>query len=246
MKLPMIKITLGLLVAVCMTSMPVTAYQYSMTSVYVYDNPPPGSSLPYANEIHTTVRNWLTGAPGWTERFYEFNPYVEDTDFGSQNSGYQGLDEADLHYHFGHGININGESHVKYKDYPNSDLVRGDVYKKWDLTNKWVIFDACEVLANLQWGGALKYSHGILGFSTEKTPSPALPDNFLRYSIDNDYTLGASWKHATQDIYPSGVTARVVFDTQDQLQNDHLSGQGYVAPNENPDDDVIYYDEWTC
>jgi len=245
MKLRILVITGLILVLLTVITIPVSAYEYSMTSVSVYNNPPPGSALPYANEIHNNVQSWLTGA-GWTQRFYEFNPYVEDTDFGSQNSGYQGLDEADLHYHFGHGINVNGETRVEYQDYPNSYLERGEVYKKWDLTNKWVVLDACEVLANLQWGSALKTSHGILGFSTEKTPDPNLPDRFFRELITYDDTIGYSWKRATLDTYGGSVTARVVFDTQNQLLYDHLSGQGTVQPNENPDDNTIYYDEWTC
>lgn len=41
-----------------------------------------------------------------------------------------------------------------------------------------------------------------------------------------------------------GTLVRVVFDTNDQLQNDHLPGHGTVAGSETLDDDTIYYDYW--
>ncbi|PKL57745.1 MAG: hypothetical protein CVV34_05910, partial [Methanomicrobiales archaeon HGW-Methanomicrobiales-5] len=90
--------------------------------------------------------NWLGGSAGWSQRFYDQDGNVNDLDFGSQDSGYQGLDEAELHYHFGHGDLVSGETYVAYSNYPSSSLARGDVYKKWDATNKWVIFDACYAL----------------------------------------------------------------------------------------------------
>lgn len=37
---------------------------------------------------------------------------------------------------------------------------------------------------------------------------------------------------------------RVIFDTNDQLVNDHLPGQGTVAGSELIDDDTIYWNEW--
>jgi hypothetical protein len=218
--------------------------KFSMTNVEWYDTS--DDLFPWGRNVCNVVSNWMIGSAGWSQRFYDRDGDVNDLDFGSQNSGYQGLDEAEFHYHFGHGDLLSGETYVDYSNYPTSSLTRGDVYKKWDETNKWVVFDACYVLANLQWGGALKYSHGILGFSTEKTVSTDLPDQFLRNCIDYDYTIGYSWKRATQDIYDPDDTARVIFDTESQLLNDHMSGQGYVAPNENPDDDTVYYDSWSC
>ena len=53
------------------------------------------------------------------------------------------------------------------------------------------------------------------------------------------------WQYATQDIlYQDGTLVRVIFDTNDQLVNDHLPGQGTVAGSELIDDDIIYWDEW--
>ncbi len=231
------------LILLSFLSVPVSAYQYSITNVEWYDNSE--DLYPFGTGVANAVKNRLNGA-GWSQRFYETDYNVDDYDFGYSQSGYQGLDEAEFHYHFGHGINVLGETHIEYSRFPNGDLVRGEVYKKWDSVNKWVVIDACHILANLQWGGALKYSHGILGFSTLEAAYTELPDKFLRNCIDYDYTIGYAWQQATQEVFGSDVTARVIFDTQTQLLNDHLSGQGYVAPNENPDDDVIYYDSWTC
>ncbi|OPY36104.1 MAG: PKD domain protein [Methanoregula sp. PtaU1.Bin051] len=221
---------------------------YSMTSVTLYTNASYYPSLPNGQAMHDTIQNWLTGTPGWSESFYQENTEVEDTDFGTQNSGYQGLDETVLHYHYGHGgIGENGETYLPYTYWPSGNLTRDEVYKKWDLTNKWVVFDACNVLSNLQWGGALKYSHGILGFYTEKTPSVDLPDRFLQNCIDNDYTIAYAWRDATEKTYyGSGIVARVIFDTDEQLNNDHLAGQGMIAADEYPDDDTVYWSEWTC
>lgn len=237
-------ICLGILSFLILLANPALAYQYSMTNVEWYDSSP--DLYPGGTNVCNVVSSWLGGGAGWSQRFYDRDSNVNDLDFGSQNTGYQGLDEAEFHYHFGHGLNVLGVTEVEYYDYPWSQLIIGDVYKKWDATNKWVVFDACHILANLQWGGALKYSHGILGFSTLKTVSTDLPDRFMRHCIDNDYTISYAWQRATQDTYGSDITARVIFDTETQLNNDHLSGQGYVAPNENPDDDTIYYSDWAC
>ncbi len=226
---------------------PVVRPSYSMTSVTIYTNASTFPSLPYRSEMHNAIRNRLTGSPGWSELFFQEETAVDDSDFGTQNSVYHGLDEADLHYHYGHGgISQEGSTYLPYTYWPNGDLNRNDVNKKWDLINRWVVFDACSVLTDLQWGQALRYSHGILGFSTQKTPTVDLPDRFLQNCIDNDYTIAYSWRRATEDIFSSDVTARVIFDTQDQMNNDHLTGQGTVAANEFPDDDVVYWAEWTC
>ncbi|MCK9591069.1 MAG: DUF6345 domain-containing protein [Methanoregula sp.] len=139
---------------------------------------------------------------------------------------------------------------VQYANYPNSYLTKDEVYKKWGTSlytpNKWVILDACWVLADLQWGGTLKHSHGILGFATYKyTHEESLTSVFMGHCIDNDYPISLAWKIATQDVlHNDPTTVRVIFDTEDQLQNDHLPGQGYVSASEITDDDIVYYSEW--
>ena len=84
--------------------------------------------------------------------------------------------------------------------------------KNWELNNEWVMLHSCKVLEEDdigRWGGALVYSHMILGFATITYADPALPD------------------------------------TEDQLWNDHLWGQGIVASDEYPDDNIVYYVMWT-
>jgi len=244
MQLRTLGISIMILAIVCIIfSPPVSAYQFSMTSSTVYLDAATYPSLPYITDMHNTIYNWLTGSPGWTERFYETSYYVDDTDFGTTG---QGLNQDELHYHYGHGGNDGSHNYLPFQNWPTTSLYHSEVYKKWDAVSKWVILDACSVLADTDWGAALKYSHGLLGFTSEKTPSTDLPDRFLRNAIDNDYTISYSWQHATQDTYDSSVTARVIFDTNDQLQNDHLSGQGTVAANEASDDNTVYVSTWTC
>jgi hypothetical protein len=244
MQLRRIKIPLLVLVILCaVITSPVAAYQFSMTSSTVYYQASTYPSLPYATEMHNTVSNWLTGTPGWTQTFYHTSGYVDDTDFGTTGMG---LNQAELHYHYGHGGNDGTHTYLPFLNWPTTSLYHSEVLKKWDATNKWVILDACGVLTDTDWGGALKYSHGLLGFTSNKTPSTDLPDRFLRNTIDNDYTISYSWQRATQATYDPPVTARVIFDTNDQLQNDHLSGQGSVAANEAVDDNTIYVSTWAC
>ena len=219
-----------------------------MTSVTIYTNASVYPSLPYREEMHSTIQNWLTGTPGWSEQFYASNTEVEDTDFGTQDSGYIGLDDAVLHYHYGHGgIDDNEHTYLPYTYWPNDRLTHDEVNKKWDTTNKWVVMDACHLLSDPDWEKPLKYSHGILGFITEKAPSVDLPNRFLQNCIDNDYTISYAWQRATEVTYlNSGYVAGVRFDTMSQLTGDHLPGQGTVMVDEYPDDDYTYSSTWTC
>lgn len=67
----------------------------------------------------------------------------------------------------------------------------------------------------------------------------------MGHCIDNNYGISYAWQLATTDIlYGNNQLVRVVFDTEDQLQNDHLPGQGTVSSSEIIDDDTIYYSEW--
>jgi hypothetical protein len=55
-----------------------------------------------------------------------------------------------------------------------------------------------------------------------------------------------AWQRATQDVLkPEHTTVRVIFDTEEQVNNDHLPGHGYVSASEITDDDIVYYSEWT-
>ena len=228
---------------------------YSMTNIENFDTL--SDLYPEGSNTYTNVTNWLTGTPGWTQLFYDTDSNVDDTDFATNGAG---LNNADLHYHFGHGdyVYISGtwKGIVPYSNYqsndPNSYLIKDSVYKKWgaevDSRNKWVVLDACWVLADLQWGAALKHSHGILGFASYKYPhsDKALSAYFLQNCIDNNYPVSYAWQRATQDVLqPEHTTVQIIFDTEEQLQTDHLPGQGTISASEVNDDDIVYFSNWT-
>ncbi|MFA4878087.1 MAG: DUF6345 domain-containing protein [Methanoregula sp.] len=231
------------LITLCVITLPVSAYQFSMTNIENFNSLP--NLYPYGTNSHAYVYNWLAGQ-GWSQRFYETNSNVDDTDFATSG---EGLNNVDLHYHFGHGDYIGTSTQVQYSNYPTSSLTTVDVYKKWGQglisPNKWVVLDACWVLRDLQWGGALRNSHGILGFASTKNVNANLPSSFLQHCIDNDYTISYSWQRATQTVLAgNNHLVRVIFDTPDQLSNDHLPGHGTVASSEIVDDNTVYYAEW--
>jgi len=104
--------------------------------------------------------------------------------------------------------------------------------------------DACWVLQDDQWGGALKYSHGILGFATDKNVNANLPNIFLQDCMAN-YPIATSWELATKYVlHGNNHLVKVIFDTQNQLSNDHLPGHGTVEAMEMPDDNTVYTAEW--
>ncbi|HNX18085.1 MAG TPA: hypothetical protein PKM50_07140 [Methanoregula sp.] len=69
---------------------------------------------------------------------------------------------------------------------------------------------------------------------------PAHDEGMTPMSIQTIYST------ITQDTYNSSVTAREIFDTNDQLQNDHLSDHGSVAAKEAVDDNTVYISTWAC
>jgi hypothetical protein len=222
-----------------------SAYSYSITNIENYswlsDLSPDGT------EIANKVQYWLGTETGWTEEFYHKDSAVNKEDFGSSNSGYQGLDESDFHWHIGHGLWDNMD--IALSDYspwnPWATVDSGDVWGKWDLNNEWVVFQSCYVLGDPFWGAALKYSHMLLGFQTISYADSNLPEKFFEYAIDYDWPVLDAYKKATILTFGSDVEATAFVDTQEQL-NDHLWGQGYVAPDEYPDDSSAYYYHWNC
>ncbi len=237
-----------------------TAYTYSITNVedYKYSSTylGPEDLTPWGSLESNVVKNWLQKV-GWTEEFYHANSSVTKSDFGTSNVGYEGLDGADFHFHTGHGYrnDLTGGTWLALWDYhpvlnPSSVIGPDDVADKWDLNNEWVFISACNVLSEPnRWGSALKYSHMILGFSTATYTSTTLVDEFFRAAIDWDWTITQAYYHATIEAYgghEDTIKAVIVADTLEQYNNDHLWGQGYVAPDEYPDDDTVWYAEWTC
>jgi len=208
---------------------------------------------PLGTEVGDTVASTLNSA-GWVQKFYHKDYFVTEQDFGILDAPLnQGLDESILHYHFGHGSKDRGLVLVKPNEIGDIPLVPRDflqpiqVANKWDYKNKWVIFDACELVGDPRWRNALVTSHGILGFQTPKTPDSQLPSRFFQYAMNEDRTVGDAWIQATQDLYyKTGIIAAYRFDNKDQLDRDHLPGHGEMAPDEYPDDYSTYYWQWEC
>ena len=105
----MIVVTALLVFAVLCLAQPAASYdddltaEYSVTTLddyhYINDFDPPYG----ANYVYPKTKYWLHDVVSWSEEFYWYNNSVWQTDFGTQTSGYKGLDEADYHIHFGHG-----------------------------------------------------------------------------------------------------------------------------------------------
>jgi len=207
--------------------------------------------------IGTAVGNnvaLILNSAGWIQKFYHKDYTATEQDFGTLDApSYQGLDESILHYHFGHGSKTKGLALVKQNEIgdlplvPRNYLLPIQVANKWDYKNKWVIFDACELVGDPRWQDALVSSHAILGFKSEKTPDSRLPVRFFHYAIDEDKTVADAWYLATKDIYrDSKIIAAYRFDNTDQLNYDHLPGHGEIAFDEYPDDSSSRYWQWTC
>ena len=222
--------------------------EYSVTTIDVEDLAPDGQ------EIYEKVEYWLKDHADWTEHFHEVNESVDESDFGTCNSGYQGLDEADFHYHTGHGCVDHEEddrTEICLHDWQAGenigDVRAQEVAYKWDEDNEWVIIHSCHVLHDHDdWEDALKYSHAVMGFETITYLDSELPDKFFEYAINDDMTVYQAYRAATIDTFGSDVTAGVIFDTDEQKDNDHLWGEGVVMPDEYPDDDEYYHDSWNC
>ncbi len=221
------------------------SFTYSVTNIEQYDWL--SDLYPYGTEIANEVRYWLGTKAGWTEKFYHKDSEVTKEDFGTSNIGYQGLDESDFHWHTGHGLWANYDIALSsYSPWnPWATVDSNDVRKKWDLENEWVVIQSCYVLGDPAWRDSLKYSHMIMGFSIVTYANSSFPETFFKYAIDYDWSIFDAFKKATILSFGSDVEAVIYVDSQDQLR-DHLHGQGYVAPDEYPDDDLTFYYSWNC
>jgi hypothetical protein len=225
------------------------AVEYSVSTIEDYSDSILGD-LCDGQAAYNALENTLHDDAGWTEKFYEVNDSVDEPDFGTSNSGYQGLDGADFHYHLGHGIDNSGTEVCLHDWWPwNNAAVRAsDVADKWDEDNEWVILQSCHILADHDdWKHALKHSHALMGFESGSYSDAALVNNFMANAVGNDaMTVYDAYRAATEDAFGSDVTAVVIFDTDGQFYNDHLWGEGVVMPDEYLDDDYWKYDSWNC
>jgi hypothetical protein len=247
-----IAMAMVILASVLVAIVPVAnAYEYSVTTIEDYsDSEWLGNLDPWGQLNYDKIEYWFHDQAGWTEHFWEKNDSVDEPDFGTSNSGYQGLDEADFHYHFGHGVNDIGSEIALHNWAPGwnyADVRAEDVHKKWDSDNKWVLIDCCHVLESYDdWAGALKYSHAILGFASTTYTTTGVSDRFGRNVIQNDMTIYDAYYAATIDTHGSDVIGAAIFDNEEQKNKDHLWGQGEVAADESPDDDEYWYYSWSC
>jgi hypothetical protein len=210
----------------------------------------PGSLYPWGSLDHAVVQNWLENKSGWSNAFYDTENSVTQADFGTND---QGLNNAVFHYHMGHGhtdlLLDNGAvlpwSYIVLSGWPNptSAIHPDDVRKKWGGKNKWVFIDSCNVLVDKQWGGALNTSHGILGYSSFVYTSTDLPNAFFYNAITRNESVVQSYYEATMTS-GAGPTATIIFATPEQIYHDHLPGHGTIAPDESPDNNVVYYADW--
>jgi len=226
--------------------------EYSATIIEDYsDSLWLGDLDPYGQESYDILEDVLHDRFHWTEKFHEMDDSVDEPDFGTSNSGYQGLDEADFHYHFGHGYDDIGTEICLHNWLPGlnyADVRAQDVEYKWDEDNEWVIIHSCEVLKDHDdWEHALKYSHAVMGFETDVYMAPCLINNFLVQAIDYDMTVYQAYRVGTKYAFDNpNIIAAVIFDNEEQALNDHLWGQGVVMPDEYPDDNDYWHYSWTC
>ena len=223
--------------------------EYSVSTIEDYSDSILGD-ICGGQAAYNALENTLHDNAGWTEKFYKVNDSVDKTHFGTSNSGDQGLDGADFHYHLGHGYNDIGTELCLHDWLPGwnyADVRAQDVEYKWDEDNEWVLLHSCHILADHgDWKHALKHSHALMGFESGSYSDAALVNNFLANAVDDDMTVYDAYRKATKDTFGSDVTAAVIFDTDGQYYNDHLWGEGEVMPDEYLDDDYWKYYSWNC
>jgi hypothetical protein len=225
--------------------------EYSVTIIEDYSDSLFLGDLTRGQESYDALVEYIRDNAHWTERFHEVDDSVDEPDFGTSNSGYQGLDGADFHYHFGHGYDDWG-TEICLHDWapgPNiADVRAQDVEYKWDEDNEWTIIHSCVVLDDWEdWKHALKYSHAVMGFETDVYMHEAVINNFLVYAIYGDYTVYDAYYWGTKiGFNDPNIIAVAIFDNEEQKNNDHLWGHGVVMPDEYPDDGDYWYYSWTC
>jgi len=225
--------------------------EYSVTIIEDYSDSSWFGGLTRGQESYDALVEYIRDDAHWTERFYEPDDSVDEPDFGTSNSGYQGLDEADFHYHFGHGSDFTNPNSIALHDfspwYSDTYVVAGEVWKKWDEDNEWTIIHSCYILDDHDdWKHALKYSHALMGFESSVPMHECVINNFLYYAINYDYTVYQAYRQGTIYAFGSDVTAAAIFDNVEQKNNDHLWGEGEVMLDEYPDDGDYWHGSWNC
>lgn len=186
------------------------------------------------------IMDALDNTAGWHLNLYHNDSNISKIDFGTNGEG--GLRDSTLHWHIGHGYGNGG------LELPNNQAVQPDeLEKKWGGNNKWVFLHSCEALENEgDWGNTLETTHGIFGFKTSVEANPNLGPAFFEYAMDGRRSLLDAYSNATMDLFDTDVTARVIFDTEDQIYGDHLPVYGTIESDESPDDNYYFELNWTC
>jgi hypothetical protein len=247
---------------------------FSITNAWVYDTAP-YSRISDGDDYIENVNTELKAA-GWSEAF----PMIIGTDvtkaqFGvTPKSSDKTLNDATLHWHFGHGSfpNESGNTAIVLKKInPSSPILEqnalysSEITTKWGGKNKWVVLQTCSVLKDKSWGKVLGTTHGIFGFYTPSSTATSLPTKFLK-NATSGRTLYDSWKRATEAEYrntdqptqfdkngsvdfihnTTDTFAAVIFKTKDQRENDHLPGTGIIALDGDPDNTTSVMTVWNC
>lgn len=197
----------------------------------------PGWPQQYENVSITTKANaeaisFHLLKDGWTQVFWDNDTDVTKQDFGTDGGG---LDNAALHFHFGHGDAEwfgFGSSFIVLTN--NSTIVSTDVKGKWGYKNKWVFLDSCEILRDDSWGSAFNGTHGIFGFASQQKSGPLLIDEFYVYATSPQYKypLSKAFLNASKDAVHDGAIAKIIFKNYEQMETDHLPGYGPIAPDD--------------
>jgi PKD repeat protein len=197
-----------------------------------------------ADDISYWVYKVLHDDNHWQNIFWKKESEVTKYDFGTQGGGLNG---AIFHFHVGHGARdlIGSATSMDIGNW--QFLHSSDVERKWGNKNKWVFLYSCEVLSDPSWAKALDTTHGIFGFNTTVPADLNVPASFLTHaSSSTPEPLVGAFYNATGPVFDKNVTAKVIFGTMEQYDNDHLSGFGYIAPDRNPGDYSYYKKEWKC
>ncbi|RKX52177.1 MAG: hypothetical protein DRP50_07760 [Thermotoga sp.] len=221
------------------------AFEYSGTYIEEYIN------LPDLSDLHLNwqkVQYWLGNIAGWQESFLETEGSVGEEDF-RPGSGTDSED-ADFHYHVGHGVDDIGtelamRGWIPMIDY--EDVRVDDVWQKWgDEDNEWMFLQSCHILSDSDWVNALDDGHMIIGFVDEGTTSTWLLEYFFTKSINSGWTVREAWYYASTHTYSDGRRVGIFADSLSQLNYDHLWGQGCTVVDEYPDDGYVFIDIWEC
>jgi len=200
---------------------------------WIEDYSPAYGDLEWTKEEAEGFYNRL-GEKGWIKKFNYGDSSAWESDFENAFvNGYDDyyIDAFDFAYFPGHG------SLDYFRFSTDHD---GEVFNR----RAWPVFHGL---------------HAILGFDTPLHDQPIwiIPGIwwespgkvFVNYMTIQRYTIGESWYRTTIEWQPSdvyGATLAVYYnDTYGGQYNDHLPGYGYVSPDvDNPD--VLVYWRWQC